>query len=62
MARTAKQTKNVESNSTMKCQVCRQVYNPRCDYRQGRCPGHRAWFDNFGFDRIVKFFTGKKSS
>ena len=25
---------------TNKCNICRQVYTPACDYNQGRCPHH----------------------
>jgi hypothetical protein len=25
----------------MKCNTCKQQYSLECDYRQGRCPGHK---------------------
>lgn len=24
-----------------KCKVCRKLYSPNCDYKQGRCPHHK---------------------
>jgi hypothetical protein len=51
----------------MTCKTCGKEYNPKCDFRQGRCPHHPSMLEQIlanpyksRFYNLIKFFTGKK--
>jgi hypothetical protein len=68
---TGKNSTNTEATARItkppKCSICREVYTPQCDYKQGRCPHHPAFIDTVlndnykaRFYNLIKFFKGKK--
>ena len=40
----------------MKCDLCHKEYSINCDYKQGRCPHHRAIITNILADHYKARF------
>jgi hypothetical protein len=45
-----------------KCSVCRKIPEPRCDWRQGRCPHLPPVLKLTIIDKLLNFFRGQNES
>ena len=59
--------RNFKAVKPSRCSICREIPQPDCAWRQGRCPHAPSLLDQIladfylsRFYNLIKFFTGRK--